>query len=331
MNSRPQVDLVSDSAGEVRCDDRAVEVHKSSDLSAKAKLSGTHLARGRVEGSVNAARVLAAAEEAGEDEQAIVVLPLASYDWVARCGRLPASLFARLPFISDGVLTVERRKAQPHREPPLQAVLHSRAGDEQARRLIVLEADPPAAQPEFPFRPPPLAPRGIPRDAEEGLHSFEPDSIANVQSRPDAVALRAGLLQMHDLLEASHAESQSVEGEGLHRAGDYWHAIMHRREPDYGNSKYWFRRVDRHPLFPELADRAAALLSGVATDVAGRFQGRLKLSGEWDPFAFVDLCEELAGEEESDAGLVARRIQWEEMLLLLEHTCRDAFGEGALH
>src|SRR5690606_37100391 len=143
------------------------------------------------------------------------------------------------------------------------------------------------------------------------------------QSHADACAVSAGLLQIHDFLDDSHQHSQSVEGQGRHSAGDYWHAIMHRREPDYGNSKYWFRRVGKHPLFSELADRAVGILDECGTPEARRWRGRLD-SGVWDPFAFVDLCEACATDEDSPMALTAREIQWQEMRLLLRDTYRDA-------
>jgi hypothetical protein len=74
-----------------------------------------------------------------------------------------------------------------------------------------------------------------------------------------AEAILAGLLQINDYLDESHNHSQSIQGEGQDVNGDYWHGIMHRREPDYGNGKYWFRRVGHHPCFdllPELAEQA---------------------------------------------------------------------------
>src|SRR5262245_30984412 len=54
-----------------------------------------------------------------------------------------------------------------------------------------------------------------------------------------ASACQAGLWLAFDFLFESHAISQE-----LHTPeGSFWHAIMHSREPDASNSKYWWRRV----------------------------------------------------------------------------------------
>ena len=144
-----------------------------------------------------------------------------------------------------------------------------------------------------------------------------------IGSGPDATALRAGLLQFWDDLHKSHEQSQSIEGEGLNGAGDYWHAIMHRREPDYGNSKYWFRNVGEHPIFPELAEQAASVLSQPTIPEVGSWLKRLTGRG-WDPMAFVDLCQHVARQEDSPLGIAARTIQLIEMILLMESTLADA-------
>lgn len=146
---------------------------------------------------------------------------------------------------------------------------------------------------------------------------------SRLTSRIDGTALEAGLLQLHDELDLSHQRSQSIEGQGRHRSGDYWHAIMHRREPDYGNSKYWFRRVGPHPAMHALAAFADDVLSRTEDPHASDWQSRLTKSG-WDPFAFVDLCQQCREREESPLALAARRIQRREMILLFATTFQDA-------
>ena len=64
--------------------------------------------------------------------------------------------------------------------------------------------------------------------------------------------VRSAALLWHDHLDASHALSQDIRSID----GSFLHGIMHRREPDYPNAKYWFNRVGTHDAFPKFFDRA---------------------------------------------------------------------------
>lgn len=142
----------------------------------------------------------------------------------------------------------------------------------------------------------------------------------------EAEALMAGLLQINDYLDESHNHSQSIEGEGQDVNGDYWHGIMHRREPDYGNGKYWFRLVGHHPCFeflPALADQA---LNECSSPDADHWKSQLTQSSGWDGAAFIDLCQAAERSFDPELTTAAKRIQWAEMLLLLGHTYRQASG-----
>ena len=138
-------------------------------------------------------------------------------------------------------------------------------------------------------------------------------------------ALKAGLFLLGDFFDDSHACSQSIEGLGAHHTGDYWHAILHRREPDYGNAKYWFRNVGRHPVFAELApsvERQLSTATGSLSATLEHWHDRLLSRGHWDPLAFVELC--VAAETDAELKEWCGQVQFEEMLLLLESTMRES-------
>jgi len=134
-----------------------------------------------------------------------------------------------------------------------------------------------------------------------------------------AEAVKAGLLLWNDDLAAAHTLAQRL----THPTGSYWHALMHRREPDYGNSKYWFDRVGDHPIFPEL--RTLATTTAEALGEA-KLATAVAASYEWNPFRFVDWCEAVTREPATAAYLGL--VQLDELRLLLLHSFRQATGKA---
>jgi hypothetical protein len=109
---------------------------------------------------------------------------------------------------------------------------------------------------------------------------------------PKTLALKSGLLLWNDDLDGSHTIAQDLDD----HHGAYLHGVMHRREPDYGNSKYWFRRVGAHPLFPQLRTAALDLLS--EAPAKDKVRKAIESAKDWDAFAMVDWCEAAAEERE---------------------------------
>lgn len=128
------------------------------------------------------------------------------------------------------------------------------------------------------------------------------------QSFPNArspEAAQAALLLLHGCWEASHNlidDSETPEG-------CYVHAIVHRIEPDIGNSGYWFRLVGQHPIFPNVHERAKQILK--ETPISD-----WKLKPSWDPYLFNEWCEEARCAPGGDKEKVARAIQQAEWDLL---------------
>jgi hypothetical protein len=125
---------------------------------------------------------------------------------------------------------------------------------------------------------------------------------------PDAAL--SGLWLYFSFFVEAHEIAQDVETPD----GSYWHGIVHRQEPDAGNSGYWFRRVGRHSIFPALRDEADALLR--------EHPVRFTLGAQWDPFAFIDLCEAARlrpGSPEERTAIAIQLVEWQ---LLFDHCAR---------
>jgi len=130
-------------------------------------------------------------------------------------------------------------------------------------------------------------------------------------SETRAQLILALLLLWHDHLEAAHSIAQGIASVD----GSLVHAIMHRREPDYDNSLYWWRKVGRHSAFVEIGRQAnARLLSAHEIALSKSFLA----NGLWRPGAFVEACQAVADRPEQDERVrllqELQRIEFEVLL-----------------
>lgn len=73
-----------------------------------------------------------------------------------------------------------------------------------------------------------------------------------IGSAVQADACRSGLWLLVGELDRAHRICQDID----QPEGSWWHAIVHRLEGDFWNSRYWYRRVGTHSAWPIVAELA---------------------------------------------------------------------------
>jgi len=111
---------------------------------------------------------------------------------------------------------------------------------------------------------------------------------------------KAGMFLINGDWTRAHETAQALDSP----IGAYWHALVHRHEPDFPNLKYWLRRAGDSPIHARLLEAAHA-------------EGKLRAvtpSGAWDQMRFTDCYARPADREWT------RRIESIELLALLDHS-----------
>ena len=127
----------------------------------------------------------------------------------------------------------------------------------------------------------------------EIVRAFAPsDAAANTRR----ALCRAALFLWNDDLDAAH---KIVQPRDDNATANFLHAVIHRRERDFSNALYWWRKTGAHPLLSKI---------GLAARDADGAREYSQLFGRDDVFnaaAFTQLCEKSAPPNEE----VLRRIQ----------------------
>lgn len=127
---------------------------------------------------------------------------------------------------------------------------------------------------------------------------------------PALARVRGGLLYAVDAIHEAHTIFQDDPSDH----GSYWHGMMHRREGDFDNARYWFRRAGRLSVAHKLHSAACEHSPTMARQET------------WDAYLLTGLCEQAKfGAEELTGECV--KLQRVEFDALFAYCWRQAVGE----
>jgi hypothetical protein len=138
-------------------------------------------------------------------------------------------------------------------------------------------------------------------------HCVSEDARGRIALARIPETLRAGLYLYFGCWTDAHEVAQGINT----REGSYWHAMVHRQEPDAGNAGYWFGQVGTHPIYAELGELANE--PGLAP---------------WNPRKFIDYCERARRESGSAMERRAQELQQLEWQLLFDY-CAKRQGQSS--
>lgn len=186
-----------------------------------------------------------------------------------------------------------------------------------------------------------VAPSHTPAQAIERLRNVKPAQLLARPAVDDAAAYAVlagvwlwhdGLHECHEIVQKSPAELRSAAPQGdaghhpehrpdLTETLAFWHAIMHRREGDFSNAKYWYARCRTHPVLATLAEHLRTSGDAPAPDSS------IVTGGTWNGDGFVDLVEAVSRRPDEPRREEAVRLQRLEWRMLFDYCVRAACGQ----
>jgi hypothetical protein len=147
------------------------------------------------------------------------------------------------------------------------------------------------------------------REERDAVRKSDDEAIAGgpaMVGAPAFALVRGGLLYALDAIHEAHIFFQEDSGD----LAAYWHGMMHRREGDFDNARYWFRRAGTQPFF------------AVAHSAAAAHSPDMARQSSWDPYLFTGQCEQAKFGAENVAELLA--LQRVEFDAAFDYTWRQA-------